>query len=177
MPGAIGPAVSAGRGAGSASERPSERSIAARGRPPGRSRTGSPRQATIVELRADRRCAAVDDEVDAAGEVGRDVFRTGRGNMAGTIGGRRHNRFAECREDVPRHFVRGHAYGDGIEPGRRQLGHRTTDSLGQDERQRPRPKVFRQPGRIGVKAREALRFRNIGDMGDERIEAGRPLAS
>ena len=93
--------------------------------------------------------------------------------MAGTIGGRRHNRFPECREDVPRHFVRGHAYGDRIEPGHRQLGHRTTGSLGQDERQRPRPKVFRQPRRVGVKAREALRVRDVGDMGDERIE-GRP---
>ena len=93
--------------------------------------------------------------------------------MAGTIGGRCHNRFAECREDVPRHFVRGHAYGDRIEPGHRQLGHRTTGSLGQDEGQRPRPKVFRQPGRVGVKAREALRVRDVGDMGDERIE-GRP---
>ena len=93
--------------------------------------------------------------------------------MAGAIGGRRHNRFAECREDVARHFVRGDANGDRVEPGRRQLGHRATGSLGQDERQRPRPEGFRQPGRVGDKAREALCFRNIGDMGDERIE-GRP---
>ena len=54
---------------------PSTRSIASRGRPPGRSSVGAPRHDTMVDSTPTLARSAVDDQVDAAVEIGEHVLR------------------------------------------------------------------------------------------------------
>ena len=115
--------------AGASASAPSACSIAARGRPPGRSSTGEPRQATMVEFDADRRRPAVDDQVDAAAQIGEHMGGGGRRDVAGAVGRGRHHRAAECRQDGARNRMVGHAHADGIEAGGRKLGDRTVRRL------------------------------------------------
>ena len=124
----------------------------------------------IVELDADPRCPAIDDEIDAAAEVGLHVRRLGRRHMAGAVCRRRHHRSAERRENIAGDGVVGNAHRDAVETGRRQCRHRTIGRLGQDERQRPRPEGVGEPRRIGIKARQRLRRWAIDNSGDQRIE-------
>ena len=115
----------------------------------------------IVELDADPRCPAVDDEIDAAAEVGLHMRGLGRRHMAGAVGRRRHHRPAEGRENIAGDGVVGNAHRDAVETGRRQRGHRAIGRLRKDERQRPRPEGVGEPRRIGIKARQRLRRRAI----------------
>ncbi len=124
----------------------------------------------MVELDADRRRAAVEDEIDAAVKVGQNVVRAGRRDVAGAVGRGRDHRLAERRQNGVRHLVIGHAHRDGIETGRRQVAHKAFGGLGQNERQRPRPERLGELQRFGVEAGERLRRLEIDDMGDQRIE-------
>ena len=100
-----------------------------RGRPPGRSSIGRSRQATMVEFDADRRRPAVDDQVDAAAQVGQHVRRGGRRDMAGAVGRRRHHRPAERAQDAARHRMVGHPHRDAVEAGGGKLGDRAAGAL------------------------------------------------
>ncbi len=124
----------------------------------------------IVELDADRRRAVIDDEIDAAAQVGQHVRGGGRRDVAGAIGRRRHHRLAEGGKDFPRDAVAGNPHRDGLEARSRKLRNRAPRRLGQDERQRPRPEHFRKAFRIGIEDRQRPRGRNIGNMRDQGIE-------
>ena len=87
----------------SASGRPSARSMASRGTPPGRSSSRLAEAGDDGGLDADRRRAAVDDQIDAAGKIGEHMRRGRRRDMAGAIGRRRHHRPAESPQDFLRH--------------------------------------------------------------------------
>ncbi len=179
MPGASGASSSAGVPAGaSTSARPSTRSIAARGTPPGRSSIGSPRQATIVELDADACRPAVDNEIDAAAQIGLHMRRRRRRNMAGTVGRGRDHGLGEGLEDIARDRVVGNADGDAVETGGRKLGDRTVRRLRQYERQRAGPERGSELGRVGVKACEPLQqLDDRATWAISGLNAGRPLAS
>ena len=127
----------------------------------------------MVDSSADRRCAAIDDEIDAAAQVGEHMGGGGRRDVTGTVGRRRHDRPGERRQDFLRHRVLRHAHGDAVEPGRGQCGDTAAARLRQHQRQRPRPERRGEPRRIGVEARQRRRGGTIGDVGDQRIE-GRP---
>ena len=120
MPGASG--ASSAPAAVAATRRPSTRSIASRGTPPGRSSVGSPRQDTMVDFDADRAGAGVDDQIDAAAQIGEHMRGAGRRNVAGAVGRWRHHRPAEGRQQRARDRVRRHAHGDAVEPGEREIG-------------------------------------------------------
>ena len=124
----------------------------------------------IVELDADPRCPAVDDEIDAAAEVGLHVRGRGRRHMAGAVCRRRHHRPVERRENIAGDGMIGNAHRDAVETGRRQRRHRAIGGLGKDERQRPRPEGLGEPRRIGIKSRQCLRRRAIDNSRDQRIE-------
>ena len=124
----------------------------------------------IVELDADPRCPAVDDEIDAAAEVGLHVRRLRRRHMAGAVCRRRHHRPAEGCENIAGDGVVGNTHRDAVETGRRQRGHRAIGRLRKDERQRPWPEGVGEPRRIGIKLRQRLRRRAIDNSGDERVE-------
>ena len=149
---------------------PARASIASRGTPPGRSKAGAPRQATIVDStptgvappstmrsmrprKSARTCAAV------VGETWPERFADGA-----TTGLPKAARifcatswFGTRTAMVSRPAVASSATG---QPG----------AFGQNQRQRPRPKRFGKPRRIGIKARQRPRRRKIDHMGDERIE-------
>ena len=119
---------------------------------------------------ADRRRAAVDDEIDAAAEIGQHVVSRGRRQVAGAVGRGRDHGLAEGPQNIARHVVVGHPHGDGVEPGRRQVGDRTVGGFGENERERSRPERGGEPRRVGIKTAERLRRLQIRDMGDERVE-------
>ena len=129
----------------------------------------------MVEFHADRRGAAVDDQIDAAVEIGEYVRGRGRRDMAGAVGRRRHHRPAETGEELPRHRMIGHAHCDGIEPGRRQIGHCATWRFAQHQRQRPRPEGLRQPRGLAGKLRQRARRGEIGHVRNQWIERRPPL--
>ena len=121
---------------------------------------------------ADPRRAAVDDEIDAAAQIGEHVRRRASA---------RHGRSdwptaprSACRtsEKLLRHVVIGNAHRDGVEARGRELGDGAAGGLRQHQRQRSRPESFGQPRRIGVEARERARRPGIGDMRNQRIERG-----
>ena len=126
---------------------------------------------------ADRRRTAVEDEIDAAVEVGQNVLGAGRRDVAGAIGGGRDHRLAECSQHGLRHLVVGYAHRDGIEAGRRQVAHPAFGGLGQHERQRPRPERLGELQRLGVEARERLAASRSTTWAISGLNAGRPLAS
>ena len=176
MPGASGWPVSLSASSGGCvSARPSTRSIASRGRPPGRSSIGVSKQPTMVDFDADRDRAAVDDQIDAPGEVALHMRRGGRRDMARQIGGGRHHRPAESAQDVPRHA------GARERGSRRYRARRWRDRrpgsrrLWQHQRQRPRPEGLRQPRRGGIETGDPPGRGEVGDMGDQGIEGGPAL--
>ena len=59
---------------------------------------------------------AVDDQVDAAAQIGQHMLRRRRRDMAGTVRGRRHHRLAELRQNGERDRVVGHPQRDGRRP-------------------------------------------------------------
>ena len=119
---------------------------------------------------ADRRRAAIDDEIDAAAQIGEHVRRRGRRDVAGAIGRRRHDRPAEGGEDFLRHRVMGHAHRDAVEARGRELGDRTAGGLGQHQRQRPWPKRLGKFFGFRIEPSQYPRRRQIGHVGDQRIE-------
>ena len=158
-----------------ASARPSTRSIASRGSAAG------PQQRRLADagddgrLDADRARAAIDDQIDAAAQVGEHVRGAGRRDVAGAIGRWRHHRPAEgaramrAPPDAPARAPRRCR----ARPVARSAT-RAIRLLWQHQRQRPRPERRRQPFGGGVEdARARARGVDVGDMGDQRIE-GRP---
>ena len=149
--------------------------MSSRGSPPGRSKAGCAEARHDRRFKTDRARAAVDDEVDAAAQVGEHMRGAGRRDMAGAVGGRRHHRAAECREQRLRGPVRRHAHRDAVEPGEREVADRTIRPLRQHQRQRPRPERGGQPLGVAIEQAEPARAGNIGDMRDQRIEGRPPL--
>ena len=121
-------------------------------------------------LDPDRRRAAVDDEVDAAAEIGKHVRGGGRRHVAGTVGRGRDNRIAQCRENIARDRMVGDAHRDAVEAGGGELGDRTAGRLGQNKRQRARPERRCKTRASTSNTSACFGGRNIGDMGDQRIE-------
>ena len=78
---------------------------------------------------ADRRRAAVDNEIDAAAQIGKHVGSRGRRNVAGAIGRRRDDGLAEGVEDGVRDRVIRNAHRKRIEAGGGKLGDRTCRRL------------------------------------------------
>ena len=145
--------------------------MASRGSPPGRNNVSSPAQETIVELHADLAWAGIDDEVDAAAQIGEHVGATCRRYMAGAIRRGRNDRSAEGGEQCVRDRMRGHAHRDGVEPGQGKVGDAATELLCEHECQWPRPKRSCQLfGGVGQDAGGA-RGIDVGDVGNQRIES------
>ena len=125
MPGASGASSSLATGM-SFGKRPAEHALDRRARHAAR-----PQQHRLAEagddgrLEADRRRPAVDDEVDAAAQIGLHVCGRRRRNMAGTVGGGRDHGLAECLEDVVGDRVVGNPDRDAVETGGCKLGDRT----------------------------------------------------
>ena len=122
---------------------------------------------------ADRRRAAVDNEIDPAAQIGKHMGRRRWRDVAGAVGRWRNDRLAEFLQKVLRHRVARHAHRDAVEARRRQLGHRAVRGLRQHERQRTRPERRREPFGVCIKTRQRPRRRGVGDVTNERIE-GRP---
>ena len=109
--------------------------------------------------------AAVDDQVDAAAQIGEHVLRGGRRDVAGAVGRGRDHRPAEGGEDVARDRMIRHAHRDAVEAGGGEVGDRAVCRLRQHQRQRPRPERRREPLGRGVEARELPRRRQVGAHG------------
>ena len=123
---------------------------------------------------ADRRRAAVDDQVDAAAQIGQHMRRGGRRDMAGA-GRWRHHRLAEFRQDGAGDRVIGHSAARWS-AARRSPAPRPRNRAAWDHQgERPRPQGLRQPLRIGIEAAEPAGRRQVLDMADERIERGPAL--
>ncbi len=108
-------------------------------------------------------------------QIGKHVRGHGRRDMAGAVGRRRHHRPAEAGEERSRHRMIGHAHRDGIEPGRRQIGHRASGRFAQHQRQRSRPERCGEPRGFGGELRQRVRRGKIGHMRDQRVERRPPL--
>ena len=169
MPGAGGGIIAAG--GGRIGKPAPERALDRRARQAAR-----PQQHRLAEAAddsrfdADRRRAAIDNEIDTAAEIGQHVVSRSRRQVAGAVGRGRDHGLAEGRQNIARHVVVGHPHGDGVEPGRRQLGDRTVGGFGDNERERSRPERGGQPRRVRIETAERLRRLQIRDMGDERVE-------
>ena len=162
LPGAIGGPVGMRRrprltGGGCAERDRGARSPRAAARPAAAASAAS-RQATMVDSRPIGVGPAVDDQLDAAAQVGEHVLR-GRGrHVAGAVRRRRHDRAAEGGENVARDRMARHAHRDGVEAGGRELADRAIGALGQHQGQRPRPERRREPlARRGRSARARAR--------------------
>ena len=108
---------------------------------------------------ADRGRPAVDDEVDAAAQIGQHMRRGGGRDMAGAVRRRRHHRLAEGRQNGARDRVIGHPQRDGGQPGGRELRDRAIGPLGHHQGEGARPQRLRQPRRIGIEVARAGRRR------------------
>ena len=145
-------------------------SICSRGRPPGRSSTGPIEAGDDGGFDADRGRPAIDDEIDAAAEIVHHVLRGGRRDMAGAVGGWRHDRPAEPAQDAERHRMLRHPHGDAVEARGGKIGDRTAGALLQHQRQRSRPERRGEPFGRGVEHREPLGGGEVEHMRDQRIE-------
>ena len=150
--------------------------MTSRGRPPGRSSVGCAGAGDDRRLDTDLAGAGIDDEVDAAAQIGEHVRGACRRNVAGAVGRGRNDRSAEGGEQCVRDRMRGHAHRDGVEPGQCKIGDAAIRLLRQHERQRSRPERSRQPfGGVGEDAGDAGARIDAGDVGDQRIEGRPPL--
>ena len=175
MPGASGASSSARPSqAASASGRPSTRSIAVARHAAG------PQQHRLAEagddggFDADRRRAAIDDEIDAAAQIGEHVRGRGRRDMAGAVGRRRDHRPAECREDVaapPR--GRGTRTAMLSSPAVASSATGQPAALGSTSVSGPGQNAAASRAASASKRASARAAATIGDVGDQRIE-GRP---
>ena len=165
-------------GVGSA-ERPSTRSISARGS------AARPQQHRLVEAGDDGRIRA-----PSASARHRRSARCGRAGRqaraARSSATRGPDRFADgattgrpnAAQDGARDRVAGHAHGDGIEAGGGKLRHRAIGAPGQHQGQRPRPERFRQPlGGVRRSARARAPRRASPTWAISGLKDGRPLAS
>ena len=125
----------------------------------------------MVEFHADRARAAVEDEIDAAAQIGEHMRGAGRRHMAGAVGRGRDDRSAEGVEQGARDRMRRHAHGDAVEAGEREIGDAAIRLLRQHQRQRSRPERGRElfGGRRETR-RRAARGGDVRDMRDQRIE-------
>ena len=119
--------------------------------------------------------AAVEHEIDAAGEVGRTCAavvvetwpeRLADGATTGPPNALSSARAVGCRR---------HAQRNGVEAGGGKVGHRTAGRARQHQRQRSRPERRRQSLRRAVEHAERARRAHVGDMRDQRIERRPPL--
>ena len=172
MPGASGASSSPGEPAGaSASGRPSARSIAARGSRP----------AAAASARRGRRRSSNSTPTGVGPpsmmrsmrprEIGLHVRGRGRRHMAGAVGRRRDHRLAERREDVA-----------GDRRGRERAPRWCRDRRSPDRRPGSRPpwaapasaapaRTPRRAARASASKRASrARRREVGDVGDQRIE-------
>jgi len=111
----------------------------------------------------------VENPIDAAVEIFRDMPGGRRADAAAAIGGRRHQRRAGRRDQRAGHFMRGHAQRQRIEPRPRQQRHERPRRR-RDYGQRPRPEGFSQRARARIEAGLGERGLGLGEMGDQRIE-------
>ena len=142
-----------------------------RGKPPGRSSIGSPRQATMV----DSTPTGVGPPSTIRSMRPRRSASTccggGRRDMAGAVGRRRDHRPAERREQIARDRMVGHAHRDAVEAGGGELGDRTVRRASAAPASaapaRTPPRAARRRRRSARAARAAA---SVGHMRDQRIE-------
>ena len=178
MPGASGwPLSLSASSGGCTSARPSTRSMSLARQAAG------PQQHRLVETAddggfdADLDRAAIDDQVDPAGEIALHMGGRGRRDVAGEIGRRRHHRAAEGAQDVARDRVRGNPDRDGVEAGGGEIGHRAVWRLGQHQRQRARPERLGQRAAPSASKRAICRAAaRSPTWAISGLKAGRPLA-
>ena len=127
----------------------------------------------MVGFDADIHRAAVDDQVDPAGQIALHMGGGGRRNVAREVRRRRHDRAAERPQDLPRHGVGRDPDRDGVEAGGGEIGHGAIRCFRQHQRQRAGPERLGQRQRGRVEAGDLPCGGDIADMGDQRIE-GRP---
>ena len=130
----------------------------------------TPRHVTIVEFNADLGRAAVDDQIDAAVEIGPHMRRRRGRHVAGAVCRRRDDWPPEGAQNVLCDGMPGNAHGNAIETGRCQAGNGAAGSFGQHKRERSWPKGLGERRGIPIEARERLRRLGIANVRDERIE-------
>ena len=116
--------------------------------------------------------ARVEDEVDPAVEIGRDMRGGRRAHPARAIGRRSRERDA-CRLDQrPRRCVRRRADRHAVEAGAREQADPRGRRDGQHKSEGSRPE--RAGERLGLGAEQAMLARRFEaeDMGDERVDRG-----
>ncbi|MNZ94977.1 hypothetical protein D3C78_1140990 [compost metagenome] len=124
---------------------------------------------------ANTRWPAVDDSVDAAGQVFADVACQRRARSPGPVGARRRHRAIRCGNQPQRNVVGGHAHAHGGQARR----HARRDGAGrcrQHHRQRPGPKRLHKPALCLVHTNnETIKLAHGGNMYDQRIVGWPPL--
>ena len=126
---------------------------------------------------ADRRRAAIDNEIDAPAQIGQHVRRRGRRDVAGAVGRRRHDRLAERGEDLFAPPVVGHAHRDAVEARRRQLGDRASAALASTSVSGPGQNASASRAASALKRASARAAARSTTWAISGLNAGRPLAS
>ncbi len=123
----------------------------------------------------DRARAAIDHELDLVAEIGEHVVGAGRRQAAGRIGARRRQRQASHHQQGLRDVVRRHADRDAVEPGGGQQRDAAIAPPRQHQGERAGPEAARDHLRLGRQLGILRGAGDVGDMHDQRIEAGPAL--
>ena len=128
----------------------------------------------MVEFEPVAARAPVEDEIDPAVEIGRDMSRRRGAHPARPVGGGRGERNSRRLDQRPGDRMRGRAQGHAVEARAREQADPAGRGDGQDQGERPGPEGASQ--RLGLAAEQAVlpRGLDVEDMGDERIDR-RPL--